>query len=143
MLNGFKKFIMQGNPIDVAVGFIIGAAFSGIVTALTEKVLMPILAGLFGQPNFDSVLQFHIHDSLVQPGAIITALINFLLVAAALYFCLVAPMNAYKERHAKPAEAPADSAEVAVLKEIRDRLSSAHVTAPTAAHGADGAHAAN
>ncbi|MCF2706790.1 large conductance mechanosensitive channel protein MscL [Arcanobacterium haemolyticum] len=124
MLKGFKEFISRGNVVDMAVGIIIGGAFTPIVTALTENVLMPIIAGLVGQPNFDQVLAFTIGDSIVQPGTIITALINFLLIAAALYFCIVLPMNKLRERQnaKKPVEVEAPPADIALLEEIRDLL---------------------
>lgn len=122
MLNGFKEFITRGNAIDLAVGVIIGGAFAPIVTAVTN-VLMGIIGGLFGQPNFDAVGQFHVNDALIQPGAILTALVNFLLIAIAIYFAIVLPMNKLaqhrKAEHTEP-EAPAE--DVRILTEIRDLL---------------------
>lgn len=140
MLEGFKKFIMQGNVIDLAVGLIVGAAFGRIVTALNDNFLMPIIAGLFGKPNFDSVLQFHIHESLVQPGVIITAVVNFLIVSAALYFCLILPMNKLRERRAsgEDVEELPDNEELAVLKDIREQLLIANGSANAAGGNAAG-----
>lgn len=124
MLKGFKDFIAQGNALDLAVAVIIGAAFTPIVTAITN-VIMAIVAGLVGQPNFDSVGQFAVNGSTVQPGTIITALINFLLVAAAVYFAIVLPINKLKERRAKEAEVEGDApTDVELLTEIRDLLAS-------------------
>ena len=97
MIKGFREFIMRGNVIDMAIGIIIGAAFTPIVTAISD-MLMNIIAGLIGAPNFDSVLQFSINDAVIQPGTILTALVNFLLVAAALYFFVVMPMNKFNDR---------------------------------------------
>lgn len=131
IIQGFKTFIMRGNAIDLAVGMIIGAAFSGVVTALVDKVIMPLVAAVFGSPNFDDALTIEINGSPIVIGALITALVNFLLVAFALYFCLIMPMNMLKDkaearRKAKEGEkeeAPeADPADVALLKEIRDLL---------------------
>lgn len=123
MLKGFKEFIAQGNAIDLAVAVIIGGAFTPIVTAITN-VIMAIIGGLVGKPNFDSVLQFHIKSSTVQPGTIITALVNFLLVAAAVYFAIVMPINKIKERRAAEAEVEGDApTDVELLTEIRDLLS--------------------
>ena len=123
MIKGFKEFISQGNALDLAVAVIIGGAFTPIVTAITT-VIMAILAGVIGQPNFDDVLSFSVNGSVVQPGTIITAVVNFLIVAAALYFCVVMPMNRLAERRksgqADPEEAPSD--EVLLLTEIRDAL---------------------
>ena len=84
MLKGFKDFISRGNAIDLAVGMVIGAAFTAIVTALVEKFINPLLGGLIGKPNFDNFLEFTIGTATVQPGAILTAIVNFLLVAFAL-----------------------------------------------------------
>lgn len=126
MLQGFRDFISRGNVIDLAVGVIIGGAFTPIVTALTDNILMPLIAAIFGKPSFDNVLEFTLNGSLVQPGILITAVVNFLIVAAALYFCVVMPMNKLNERRAakKPAaEAdPVPADDVVLLTEIRDLL---------------------
>ena len=127
MIQGFKEFISKGNALDLAVAVIIGAAFTPIVTAITN-VIMGIIGAVVGQPNFDSVLQFTINDSdPIQPGTIITAVVNFLLVAAAVYFAIVVPMNKIKATTAKKEdaveEAPAvPSTEEQLLTEIRDLL---------------------
>jgi large conductance mechanosensitive channel len=122
MLQGFKEFISRGNAIDLAVGVIIGAAFAPIIAAVTA-VIMGIIAGLFGQPNFDQVGSFYVNDAQILPGAIVTALFNFLIVAFAVYYFIVVPMNklaaSRKEEHVEP-EAPAE--DVRVLTEIRDLL---------------------
>ncbi|MDO4888682.1 MAG: large conductance mechanosensitive channel protein MscL [Actinomycetaceae bacterium] len=123
MLKGFKEFIMRGNVIDLAVGVIIGGAFAPIVTALTDNIIMPIIAGIFGQPSFDDVLAFEVGGSAVQPGIMISAIINFLLIAAALYFCIVLPMNRLAARRASGEEEAEElSAEAQLLTEIRDSL---------------------
>ena len=123
MLQGFKEFVARGNAVDLAVGVVIGAAFGGVVTAIVEKVLNPLVAGIVGQPNFDDVLAFTLGDATVQPGAVVTALVNFVLVAGAIYDLVVTPMNRLAARRrdedAEPA-APAD--DVRVLTEIRDLL---------------------
>lgn len=124
MLKGFKEFISQGNVIELAVGVIIGGAFAPIVKSVTD-VIMGIIGALVGQPNFDSVLAFSINGSdPIQPGTIITALVNFLLIAAAVYFCIVLPMNKLRERTKKEEEeaAPAEPTEAELLTEIRDLL---------------------
>lgn len=123
MIKGFKEFISQGNAIDLAVGMVIGAAFTAVVTALVEKVINPLIGGLFGQPNFDSVGQFAIGDAMVQPGAILTALVNFLLVALALYFFIIVPMNKMNEmKKTEEVEEEAGPSEIDLLTEIRDAL---------------------
>ncbi|WP_103062624.1 large conductance mechanosensitive channel protein MscL [Actinomyces qiguomingii] len=128
MIKGFKEFISQGNVLDLAVAVIIGAAFSPIVQAITD-VIMGIIGSLAGQPNFDSVLQFSIngHDP-IQPGTIITAAVNFLLVAAAVYFCIVAPMNRLSARlkKEKEEEEAGEPTDVELLTEIRDLLKQQH-----------------
>lgn len=123
MLKGFKEFISQGNVIELAVGVIIGGAFAPIVKSVTD-VIMGIIGALVGQPNFDSVLAFSINGSdPIQPGTIITAVVNFLLIAAAVYFCIVLPMNKLRERTKKEEEAaPAKPTEAELLTEIRDLL---------------------
>ena len=143
MLKGFKEFISQGNALELAVAVIIGAAFSPIVKAITD-VIMTIIGQLIGSPNFDSLGAFSLYENgnytfhlataeelaenssgYVMPGTIITAVINFFLVAAAVYFAIVMPMNKVKERLAKEkAEEDAKKVtDIELLTEIRDLLS--------------------
>lgn len=135
MLQGFKEFISRGNAIDLAVGVIIGGAFAPIVTAVTD-VIMGVIAAFIGQPNFDSVLAFSINGSdPIQPGTILTAIVNFLLIAFALYFFIVIPMNKLAESRKKEdvePEAPAD--DVRMLTEIRDILAANAGRVPPAAN---------
>ena len=125
MLKGFKEFISQGNALELAVAVIIGAAFKPIVDAIT-KVILDIIGQVIGKPNFDSVGQFKIFESsteYIQPGTILTAVVNFLLVAIAVYFCIVMPMNKLRERMSKEEEdKPAEPTDVELLTEIRDLL---------------------
>lgn len=122
MLNGFKDFISRGNVIDLAVGVIIGGAFGKVVTALVESVMMPAIARVVGEPNFDNWLAF----GDIKIGVLLTAVINFLIVAAALYFCIVLPINKMNERRAAKLaveeEVEDEDPQVALLKEIRDSL---------------------
>lgn len=97
MLDGFKKFIMRGNVIDLAVAVVIGAAFTQVVNAVVDGLINPLLAAIVGKPNFDD-LTITIRDSAIMYGTVITAVINFLLVAAAIYFIIVKPMNIVMER---------------------------------------------
>ena len=124
MLKGFKEFISRGNAIDLAVGMVIGTAFTAVVTALVKQVINPLIGGLFGEQNFDDVFQFTVGTATVQPGAVITALVNFLLVTFALYFFIVLPMNALAARRKKEeaVETPEVSEDVQLLSEIRDLL---------------------
>ncbi len=139
MFAGFKEFISRGNAIDLAVGVVIGAAFSTVIDSLVEKVISPLIGAIFGQPNFDSVLQFEIgllgEPAVIQPGAVITALFNFLTVAFALYFFVVLPMNKLAEAQNKDVDVDEEevSPEVALLSEIRDSLKESQVGTSTQA----------
>lgn len=125
MLSGFKKFILKGNVIDLAVAVVIGAAFSAVVDALVKSVLMPLISWLVGEPNFDNFLAF----GDVRVGVLLTAVVNFLLVASALYFLIVAPMNKLIEHRNRKLgigqdtkQEAAEDPQIALLKEIRDAL---------------------
>jgi large conductance mechanosensitive channel len=107
MLAGFKQFIMRGNVVDLAVGVVIGSAFGAVVASLTKDLLTPLIAALVGKPDFSSI-QFTINSAVFGVGNFLNAIIAFLLVAAAIYFFVVAPMNALAARMKKdvPAAAP-------------------------------------
>lgn len=100
MLKGFKEFISRGNMVDLAVGVVIGGAFGAVITSFTNDILMAIIGAIVGKPNFNS-LTFAIGDATVAYGKFLTALLNFLLVAASIYFFVVVPMNKLAERRAK------------------------------------------
>jgi len=106
MLSGFKQFILRGNVVDMAVGVVIGAAFGGVVTSLTSDLLTPFIAAIVGKPDF-SAIHYTINGTLFPVGHFINALISFLLIAAAVYFFVVTPVNALVSRMRK-APAPAD-----------------------------------
>lgn len=133
MLQGFKDFIMRGNVIELAVGVVIGAAFTAVVTAFSDSIINPLLAALGGVDY--SGLGFHVREgndaTFVDFGAILTAIINFLLIAAVIYFLLVAPMNkldeAQKRRKGIDPEEPTPT-ETELLTEIRDLLASQNPT---------------
>lgn len=90
MLKGFRDFILRGNVMDLAVAVIIGAAFTGIVTALTTNIINPLLGAMIGKPNFDYLVA-NVHGGEIKYGTFLTAIINFLLIAAVVYFFLVLP----------------------------------------------------
>src|SRR5438093_4249543 len=92
MLSGFKQFILRGNVVDMAVGVVIGAAFAGVVTALTKDLLTPLIAAIVGKPDF-SAIGFTINGSSFAIGDFINAAISFMLIAAAVYFFVVTPVN--------------------------------------------------
>ena len=128
MLKGFRDFILRGNVIELAVAVVIGTAFTAIVTAFSENIINPLIASV-GSTEVEG-LGFHIRAgnaaTFVDFGAVITAAINFLIIAAIVYFVLVAPMNKLSETLAKRKgveedETPA-SIEAELLSEIRDLL---------------------
>ena len=139
MLKGFKDFIMRGNVVDLAVAVVIGAAFGGVVTALVGDILNPLISGLFKVPDLSHVATWTVDDggtpgtsadataddAIVSLGAVLNAVINFLLVAAAIYFAIVFPLNKLAERGKRKEEAeptPAGPTEIELLTEIRDAL---------------------
>ncbi len=125
MLKGFKEFISRGNAVDLAVGLVIGVAFGAVVTSLVDNLINPLIAAIFGKPDLSHVMTFTINSAEFSLGAILTAVINFLLVAAAIYFLVVVPLNKLAERRKKgePAvDEPASPTEIELLTEIRDLL---------------------
>ena len=107
MLKGFKEFISRGNVVELAVGVIIGAAFKNIVDALVDGIINPLIAAVIGKPDFSDAFILTLNGSDLKFGLLITAIINFILMAFAIYFCIVVPMNALNARRQKAAdEAP-------------------------------------
>ncbi|MBA3912727.1 MAG: large conductance mechanosensitive channel protein MscL [Acidobacteriales bacterium] len=97
MLSGFRQFILRGNVVDMAVGVVIGAAFATVVAAFTKDLLTPLIAALVGKPDFSAIV-FTVNGSIFAVGDFINALISFLLVAMAVYFFVVTPVNALMAR---------------------------------------------
>ncbi len=93
----FKEFLLRGNLVDTAVGIVIGLAFAAVVTALVEDLITPIIAAIFGEPDF-SALSFTINGSTFRYGDFINAVITFLCVAAAVFFFVVKPVNVLMAR---------------------------------------------
>jgi len=124
MLAGFKNFIMRGNVIELAVAFVIGAAFVAVVKALVDGLITPLIAATVGKPNLDEAMIVPVNNADFLFGAVLGAIINFVLVAAAVYFLIVLPMNKLAERRKAGTEpepeAPAE--DVLLLQEIRDLL---------------------
>ncbi|HUS18014.1 MAG TPA: large conductance mechanosensitive channel protein MscL [Terriglobales bacterium] len=106
MLKGFKTFLFRGNVVDLAVAVVIGAAFGAVINSLVTNIITPIIAALVGQPDFSSI-HVMMNGTPIMVGAFLNSLLAFLLVAAAIYFVMVAPMNAWVARQ-KRGEAPAD-----------------------------------
>ncbi len=105
-MKGFRQFILRGNVVDLAVGVVMGAAFGTVVTALVKDFLTPLIAAIVGQPDF-SALGFSINGTKFPIGDFINALVSFLLIAAAVYFFVVLPVNTLIAR-VKRGEAPPD-----------------------------------
>jgi large conductance mechanosensitive channel len=123
MIKGFKDFIMRGNVLDLAVAVVIGAAFTAIVASVVEGFINPLIAAVFGKQDLSSVGTFVINDAQFSIGLILNALVNFLAVAAAVYFLLVYPMQRIQERRKRGEEpGPAEPTDVELLTEIRDLL---------------------
>ena len=121
LVQEFKQFIMRGNVLDLAVAVIIGAAFGLVVTSFTSGILMNLIAAIFGQPNFDTLV-LDIGDGQILYGAFLTALVNFLLIALALFMIIKAISTLQRQRTTEPEEAPAPTDETLLLTEIRDLL---------------------
>src|ERR1039457_4006485 len=92
MLSGFKQFVLRGNVVDLAVGVVIGAAFGTVVIALVKDLINPLIALVAGKPDFTAI-SFTIGSTVFPIGDFITALVSFILVAAAVYFFVVTPIN--------------------------------------------------
>ena len=124
MLKGFKEFISRGNVIDLAVAVVIGAAFTGLVTSFTEKVVQPLVdrVGAGGDREY-GILKVSLGgdpEQFLDFNAVLSAFINFLIVAAVIYFVIVLPYKKLKERDSKVEE---EETELTLLTQIRDLLS--------------------
>jgi len=128
MLDGFKKFILRGNVVDMAVGVVIGAAFGGVVTALTKDLITPLIAALVGKPDFSAV-SFTINGTVFPVGDFINSVVSFLLIATAIYFFVVTPVNALVARMRKD-PVPADP----TTKKCPECLSEIPIEARRCAH---------
>ncbi|MBD5786586.1 large conductance mechanosensitive channel protein MscL [Cellulosimicrobium terreum] len=139
-LAGFKEFVLRGNVVDLAVGVVIGAAFSGVVTALVEDFINPLIGAIFGKPDLTDLWDITLRAAhgdvpaaVISVGGVLNAVLQFLIIAAALYFVVVLPMNrlaARRTRNIEPEpETPAE--DVLVLREIRDLLSARSAGGPS------------
>jgi large conductance mechanosensitive channel len=131
MLKGFKEFILRGNVIDLAVAVVIGTAFTGIVNAIVGSVLNPAIGALFDAESLATALPVEIPTtsggtSTMYFGAVIGAIIQFLLVAVVVYFALIVPINYMKRvsfrKKDEAKDDPAPPTELELLAEIRDLL---------------------
>jgi large conductance mechanosensitive channel len=115
LLDEFKAFVLRGNVVDLAVAVILGVAFGAVVASFTDDVLMAIIGAIVGEPNFDE-LTVDIGDGVVRYGEFLTAVVNFLLIALALFLILKVLNQLIRRRDADPSD------EVKLLTEIRDEL---------------------
>jgi large conductance mechanosensitive channel len=106
MLKDFKKFILRGNVVDLAVAVVVGAAFTAIITALVKDMITPLISAIFGNSNFAN-LYFTVHKSKFMYGSFVNAVISFILVATVVFFFVVQPINkltALSNRNKQPLE---------------------------------------
>jgi large conductance mechanosensitive channel len=125
VVKGFKDFILRGNVVDLAVAVVIGAAFGSIVTSFTQRILQPLINAVTPpeSPGFGIQIVPGKESTYLDVAALISATINFLIVAAVVYFLIVLPLNHLKERRKRGEEAgPAEPTDVELLIEIRDLL---------------------
>jgi large conductance mechanosensitive channel len=123
MLDEFKKFLLRGNVVDLAVGVAVGAAFTAVVNSMVKDLITPLIAAVGGNPDF-SRLNFTIHGSTFNYGEFFNSLISFLIMASVIFFFVVQPVNhLVKLANRKQKKADAEkTADVALLEEIRDLL---------------------
>ena len=118
----FKKFVMRGNVLDLAVAVVIGVAFNAVVNSLVNDVIMQLVAAVFGKTNFSN-LTWTLNGSVIRYGSFLTAVINFLIIAATLFVIIKAFEEMQKRRRREGEEVAEDkSDEVVLLGEIRDLL---------------------
>jgi large conductance mechanosensitive channel len=121
MFKDFKEFISRGNVIDLAVAVILGAAFTAVVTSFANGILMNVIAAVFGQPNFDS-LTFSLGQGEIRYGLFLTALVNFVIVAVAMFLVVKAISTMQSVHRREEEEAEAEATEIELLTQIRDAL---------------------
>jgi large conductance mechanosensitive channel len=123
MLKGFKDFILRGNVVDLAIAVVIGAAFGAVVSAFATDFIGSLIAAVGGVPNLDEVGP-SIGKTQIVIGTTLTALLNFLIVSAVVYFAIVVPMTKLMEmrRTGQVEEVTATPEDIALLQEIRDLL---------------------
>ncbi|GAA1595777.1 large conductance mechanosensitive channel protein MscL [Leucobacter chromiireducens] len=147
MFKGFKEFLLRGNVVDLAVAVVIGAAFNAVVQKVVDSLINPIIGMVFKADSLDGALLVELPGGgSIAFGALIGAILNFLIVAAVVYFVFVMPMNKLRDMSKKDAdEEVAAETEQELLVEIRDLLraqatASGQVPAAPAAPEAPGAH---
>ena len=126
MFEGFKKFIARGNMIDMAVGVVMGGAVTTVVNSIVNHLISPLIGMIGGVPDMSGVLTITFNGATISFGAILNAIINFLLIGVAVYLCIVLPINKLRDmgtnEEAKNTEPTTEEQTLAVLQEIRDEL---------------------
>jgi large conductance mechanosensitive channel len=125
LLKGFREFALKGNVLDLAVAVVIGVAFNAVVNSLVDDIIMPIVAAIIGKPDFNA-LTLSIGDTAIYYGRFLTALVNFLIIAATL-FVIIRSFERLQERAIRRGEVSEDEVkpeevQVQLLTEIRDAL---------------------
>lgn len=140
MLKGFKDFLLRGNVLDLAVAVVVGAAFTAIVTAFTDNIISPLIAAVGGSDDLPwgmAIIEGN-DATFVNVGAVVTAIINFVIIAAVVYFVLIVPSNAVKARFATEEE-DTKASEADLLIQIRDILAERRIGEASSAES-DGRH---
>ena len=124
VLDGFKKFIMRGSVVDLAVAVVIGTAFTALVNSLVTGLINPLIAAIAGKGDLTKVWAFTVNHSHFLPGAVLDGALKFLVIASVVYFLIVLPLNKLAERRARGIEPDPEIAapDIALLQEIRDLL---------------------
>lgn len=125
ILQEFKDFMMRGNLIELAIAFVMAAAFGALVNTFIDTLINPLVGAIFGQPSFSSLTIDLWSNAVLYYGAFLTELITFAGIAASVFFFIVKPYNAWKARHKEeeaPPPPPEDDESVVLLREIRDAL---------------------
>jgi large conductance mechanosensitive channel len=125
MLKGFKNFLLRGNVLDLAVAVVIGTAFTAVITVVVNSLINPLIAAIGGGSDIGLAVQLNKSNpkTVLDFGAILTALINFMVIAAVVYFAVVLPVQAIMERRRRGVEpTSAEPTQTELLAEIRDLL---------------------
>ncbi|MCI1664275.1 large conductance mechanosensitive channel protein MscL [Bifidobacterium crudilactis] len=140
-LGGFKKFISRGSMVDMAVGVVMGSAVTAVVNSIVKSFISPLIAMIFGKADMSKLLTLTYNGATISFGAIIGEIINFLIIAAAVYFCIILPINKLRdmtraatgvEEEESPAEPSPEEQTVVLLQEIRDQLNNGSPSNPSA-----------
>jgi len=132
-IKGFKKFLSRGSMIDMAVGVVMGSAVTTVVNSIVNHLISPLIGMIGGVPDMSGVLTITFNGATISFGAILNAIINFLLIGVAVYFCIVLPINKLRDMTTAEDEANTEPSTeeqtLAVLQEIRDELKQTHTAA--------------